>query len=121
MITLAGHVPDQPAQQRAGLGLHAGQLLADAAHRRVLAQQRDLLQQAGGLGEQGGRRHGLVLLKESSGLLAQVGDGRQVHAAGVLEHPGNPLLAFKVCRHRRDAGHAGREGRGVEKKPSPVH
>jgi hypothetical protein len=80
-----------------------------------------LLKQTGGVGEQGGRRLGLVLLKEPSGLLVQVRDSRQVHAAGVLEHPSNPLLAFKVCGHRWDAGHAGREGRCVEKKPSPVH
>jgi hypothetical protein len=121
MVVLAGHVPDQPAHQRAGLGLHAAQLLADAAKRSVLAQQRDLLKQAGGLGEQRGRRHSLVLLKEPSGLLAQIRDRRQVHATRVLEHPGNPLLAFKVCGHRWDTGHAGRESRGVEKKPSPVH
>jgi hypothetical protein len=39
----------------------------------------------------------------------------------VLEHPGKPLVAFKVDGDRRQAGDAAREGCGVEEELSPVH
>jgi hypothetical protein len=88
----------------------------------MLAQQRDLLKPLGGLGQQRGRRrHGLVLPHEFQGLRAQIGHGREVHAARVLEHPVKALLPFKVGGDRRHTSHAAREGGGGEEELSPVH
>jgi hypothetical protein len=47
---LAGHIPREPAHQRGGLRLNPVQLLAYAAKRSVLPQQRDLLKSFNGLG-----------------------------------------------------------------------
>jgi len=52
VITLAGHVPGEPPEERGGLGLNPRQLLLDAAKGSVLAQQRDLLKLLGRLGQQ---------------------------------------------------------------------
>jgi hypothetical protein len=61
------------------------------------------------------------LLHEVEGLRTQIGHGGEVDAAWVLEHPGKPLLAFKVDGDRRRAGETAGEGRSVEEELSPVH
>jgi hypothetical protein len=58
---------------------------------------------------------------EVEGLRAQIRDGGKVHAAWVLEHPGEPLRVFEVGGDRRQAGDTAGEGRGVEEELSPVH
>jgi hypothetical protein len=121
MVTVAGHVPQQPAQQRGRLRLDREQLLAHPTNKSILAEHRGLLKLPHHRRQQRRSGRGLVPPEQVQGLLTEEPDGRQVDAARVLEHPRQPLLAVKVGGDRRHPYRAGCQGGRVEQKPSPVH
>jgi hypothetical protein len=94
MVAPLGSVPDELAHQDGRFGLHAVKLPSDPGAHDVSGEETHLPEALAGVGKERRGRDMYVLLIEVLYLVAQVGDGHEISAAGVRERVVHPLRGF---------------------------
>ena len=94
VVAPLGSVPDELAHQDGCFGLDAVKLPSDPGAHDVSGEETHLPEALAGVGEERRRRDMYVLLIEVLYLVAQVGGGHEISAAGVRERVVHPLRGF---------------------------